>query len=167
VGKTRRVPKCRFSLRAFWFVRGLNIIRTEEVPIPDRAAFRREVRPYRRRRYMALYLNRDDFQTGCVWADFTGPRAWVAQFVFPGGTGTYACSTRGLARLPERIVFRIENEQVDEVHKSWTIPKEDGMRAFEHFLLHGERHPRLTWVEQPGDLWEPAEPSAAADHGDT
>jgi hypothetical protein len=94
---------------------------------------------------MALYLNRDDFQTGGVWADFTGPRAWVAQFVFPGGTGTYACSTHGLARLPERIVFRIENEQVDEVHKSWTFPRENGMRAFEHFLLHGERHPRLKW----------------------
>jgi hypothetical protein len=69
--------------------------------------------------------------------------------------------------LPERIVFRIENAQVDEVHKSRTIPREDGMRTFEHFLLRGERHPRLKWVEQPGDLWEPAEPSAAADHGDT
>ena len=61
--------------RVFWFVRGLNIIRTEEVPIPNRSAFRRAVRPYRRRRYMALYLNRDDFQTGGVWADFTGPAA--------------------------------------------------------------------------------------------
>ncbi len=157
MGKHSRVPKCRFSLRAYWFVRGLNIIRKEEVPIPDLAAFRRAVRPYLRRRSVALYLNRDEFQTGGVWAYFSGARAWVAHFDFPGGADTYACSTRGLSRLPERIEFRIDNGQVDEVHKSWTIPKADGMRALEYFLLHGERHPRIHWVQKPGDLWAPAE----------
>ena len=158
MGKRSRVPQCRFSLKAYWFVRGLNIIRAEEVQIPDLTAFRRAVRPYLRRSYVALYLNRDDFQTGGVWVHFSGPRAWVAHFDCPGGTDAYARSTSGLGRLPERIGFRIDNGQVDEVHKSWTVPRADGMRALEYFLLHGERHPRLRWVEQPGDLRQPAEP---------
>lgn len=164
MGKRSRIPKCRFSLEAFWFVRGLNIIRKEKVPIPDLASFRRAARPYLRRRFMALYLNRDEFQTGGVWAHFSGPRAWVAHFDFPGGTDAYACSTGGLGRLQEHIEFRIDNGQVDEVHKSWTIPRADGVRALEHFFLQGERHPRLHWVEQPGDLWEP---SAATDRRGT
>jgi len=149
-------PNCRFSLRGFWFVRGLNIIRLEKALIPDLSAFQRAIRPYRRRQYIALYLDRDDFQTGGVWAHFSGLRAWVAHFDFPGGCDAYAQSTRGLGRLPERIGFRIDNGQVDEVHKSWTITRDEGLQALKYFLLHGERLPRLKWVEQPGDLWKPA-----------
>jgi len=161
VRKRSRPPACRFSLQAFWFVRGLNIIRLEEVPIPDLAALRRAVRPYRRRRSVALYLNRDDCQTGSVWAYFSGARAWVAHFDFPGGTDAYARSTRGLARLPERIGFMIDNGQEDFVHRSWTIPRADGLRALEYFFLHGERHSGLDWVERPGNLWQPAYPQKA------
>jgi hypothetical protein len=156
VARCSQPPKSRFSLRSFWFVRGLNIIRAEHIPIPDLAAYRRSVRPYRHRAYAALYLNRDEFQTGGVWAHFSGPRAWVAHFDYPGGIDSYARSTRGLGRVPVRFGFRIENGQVDEVHRTWTIPRADGMRALEHFLLHGERHPKLDWLEQPCDLGQPA-----------
>ena len=149
-------PKCRFSLRAYWFVRGFNIIRKKEFPIPDLAALRRAVRPYRNRRYVALYLDRDDFQTGGVWAHFTGQRAWIVHFDSPGGTDAYPRSSRGLRRLPEQIGFRLDNGQVDEVHKSWTVPRRSGMIALEYFLLHGKRQPGLDWVERPGDLSQPA-----------
>jgi hypothetical protein len=91
-----------------------------------------------------------------VWAHFAGPRAWVTHYERPGGVDAHARSTRGLKGLPERIGFRIDNGQEDEVHRSWTVPRTDGMRALEYFLLHGERHPDLDWVEQPGDLWQSA-----------
>lgn len=161
MAKRSRVPKCQYSLQAYWFVRGLNIIRAKEFPIPDLAVFRRVVRPYRRRRWVALYLNRDECQAGCVWAHFNGKRAWVTHFDCPGGIDSYAHSTRGLKGLPERIGFQIDNGQLDEVHRFWTISRADGMRALEYFLLHGERHPNLNWLEQPDDLWQPAYPTKA------
>jgi hypothetical protein len=155
MGKPQGLPKSRFLLRAFWFVRGLNIIRKEEHPIPDLAALRRSMRPYRRRQSVALYLDRDDFETGGVWAHFTGDRAWLAHFDCPGGADSYAHDPRFRGPRMACIGFRLNNGQVDDIHPAWTVTREKGIKALGYFFLHGERDPNLLWVEQPASLQKP------------
>lgn len=144
--------KSEFTLRAFWFVRGLNIIRKDEKNVVDLPALRRLIRPYRRRQSFALYLDRDDFETGGVWAHFMRDRAWLAHFDFPGGTDSYARDPTINASDDERIGFRLNNGQVDQIHPSWTVTRNEGIKALEYFLVHGEQDPSLQWVSQPGDL---------------
>jgi hypothetical protein len=136
--------KHEFSLRAFWFVRGE--VRSDELPIPFVAAWRRAVKPYRRRRSVALYLDRDHFESGGVWAHFTAERAWVVHYDCPGGPPTEARSSAGPGRLPRSIPFRLDNGQMDNVDRERTIPRAEGMRALEYFLLHGRVDPELRWV---------------------
>jgi hypothetical protein len=42
--------------------------------------------------------------------------------------------------------------QVDTIHRSWTVPRQQGNRALEYFLVHGERDPSCYWVEQVSSL---------------
>src|SRR5215475_11244591 len=110
----RRSNETRFSLGIYWFVRGLNIIRQEHRPVPDLGTFRRLIRPYRRRQWIALYLDRDNLETGGVWGHFTQERAFVAHFDFPGGNDSYACDPR-IGRLQNPMIgFRLNNGQVDQ-----------------------------------------------------
>lgn len=153
MGKRSPQVRSRFSLRAFWFVRGLNDVRSEEFAVPNLTTFRQCVRPYRRRQVIALYLDRDRFETGGVWAHFNGPRCWVTFYDHPGGTDWHARSIRRLGQLPDEIEFLIDNGQADLIHRSWTVSRCEGMQALEHFLIHGQRHPDLKWGESP-DLGE-------------
>jgi hypothetical protein len=155
MGKAQRAVKSGFLLRAFWFVRGLNIIRSSEHRLTDLATLRWFLRPYRRRRSVALYLDRDGGEAGSLLAHFTGDRAWLAYFDCPGGIDFYACVPSSRHLQPARIAFRLSNGQVDQIHPAWTVTREEGLTALGYFLVHGKRDPGLLWLEQPASLEKP------------
>ena len=113
---------------------------------------------------LAVFLNRDGGDSGAVWVHLTGDRAWVTHFTEMGGADSY-CRDARYSGPDEMVGFLLDNGQLDDIHRYWTITRAEGLRALEYFLLQGERDPGLSWVEQPQSLQEPAEPRAAADRG--
>jgi hypothetical protein len=59
-------------------------------------------------------------------------------------------------RGEEMIGFLLDNGQLDKIHRYWTVARGEGLRALEYFLQHGQRDPRLNWVQGPESLQEPA-----------
>jgi len=66
----------------------------------------------------------------------------------PDGGGDHpGFTSRGAAPRDARevAVFVLSNGQMDELPISWTVPREDGLQALEHFFLTGSRAPWLVW----------------------
>jgi len=50
----------------------------------------------------------------------------------------------GYSGPDEMVGFLLDNGQLDEIHRYWTVTRAEGLRALDYFLLHGERDPSLT-----------------------
>jgi hypothetical protein len=118
-------------------------------------ALRRVLAPFRAHEQLVVYLDRDNGEAGSVWVHLTGDRAWVVHFTEPGGVDSY-CHDLGDSVPDQMVGFLLDNGQLDDIHRYWTVTRAEGLRALEYFLQHGERDPVLSWVESPESLQEPA-----------
>ena len=79
------------------------------------------------------------------------------------------CHDPGEKGPDNKIAIVGSHAQVDYIHRSWTVRRQQGHQALEYFLLYGERDPGLNWVEQREQTLslehERAEPGAAPDTG--
>lgn len=111
---------------------------------------------------LGLYLDRDGGDSGSVWVHLSGDRAWVTHFDQLGGVDSY-CRDLEYRGQDEMVEFMLSNGQVDEIHRYWTVTREEGLRALEHFLQFGDRDPTLSWVSEPESLQKTSERGPAPD----
>ncbi|WP_157369149.1 hypothetical protein [Zavarzinella formosa] len=130
-------------------------------PVTSVAGLLAVLEPYRDHERLAVFLNRDGGDNGAVWVHLTGDRAWVTHFTEMGGIDSY-CRDAGYGGPDEMVGFLLDNGQLDDIHRYWTVTRAGGLQALKYFLLHGERDPGLSWVEQPQSLQD-AEPGDATD----
>jgi hypothetical protein len=142
-------PEAGFVLQIIWFRPTRDGSRPELVQYAR--TVRRRLELYRDHERLFVSLVRDGGKAGSVYVHVAGGRAWVTHFTQPGGIDSY-CRDPNYAGPDEMVGFLLDNGQLDEIHRSWTVPRADGTRALEYFLLHGGRDPRLDWVEQPPSL---------------
>ena len=114
--------------------------------------------PYWSHERLAVFLERDGGDSGAVWLHLTGDRAWVTHFTEMGGVDSY-CRDVGYSGRDEMVGFLLDNGQLDDIHRYWTVTRAEGLRALEYFLQHGERDPGLSWVSEPQSLEERVEPA--------
>ena len=151
----RPAPETGFVLRIITFTTVPDVSWSEVVQYAR--TIRRRVERYRDEERLVVSLERDGGEAGSVYVHITGDRAWVGHFTQPGGIDSW-CRDRDDAGSDKMLGFLLDNGQLDQVHRSWTIPRADGTRALEYFLLHGDRDPGLDWVSEPPSLQEPAYP---------
>ncbi len=110
--------------------------------------------PYLTKDKLAIFLDRAGGESGAVWVHLSGDRAWVTHFTEMGGVDSYACDLE--YNGPDELIgFLLDNRQLDEIHRYWTITKAEGLHALEYFLQHGENSPQLNWVSEPESLQTP------------
>ncbi len=145
-------PQPGLTLDVTWFEPSRD--GTPRLPVPDLATLRRLLTPYRDHVRLVVCLDRDEGESGAVWVHLTGDRAWVTHFAQLGGVDSY-CRDEGY-RGEEMVGFLLDNGQLDEIHRYWTVARGEGFQALEYFLQHGRRDPSLSWVQEPESLQEPA-----------
>jgi hypothetical protein len=145
-------PQPGLTLEVTWFQPSRG--GTPRLPVSDLAALRRLLTPYRDHERLVLCLDRDEGESGSVWVHLTGDRAWVTHFAQLGGVDSY-CRDKGY-RGEELVGFLLDNGQLDQIHRYWTVARGEGFRALEYFLKHGQRDPSLSWVQGPKSLQAPA-----------
>jgi len=148
----KREPPLVFTLVVTWFEPSRD--ETPRLPVPNLAALRRLLTPYRDHKRLVVCLDLDEGEAGSVWVHLTDGRAWVTHFTQSGGADSY-CRDESY-RGDEMVGFLLNNGQLDEIHRYWTVTRAKGLRALEYFLLHRSQDPSLSWVAEPPSLQEPA-----------
>lgn len=72
-------------------------------------------------------------------SDYTEDADWVQAIIASGEDHT-------------QIEFMLGNGQVDDIAMKYTVPLEQGLKAFEYFFVHGESAPFLEWSDSELDL---------------
>jgi hypothetical protein len=117
-----------------------------------------------------VVLARDRGARGSITLHVTDNRVGICHAdMLPGGIFSF-CHDPEEKGPDNKIVIVGSHAQVDSIHRSWTVPRQQGHQALEYFLLHGERDPGLNWVEQQrGQILslerERAEPGSPPDVG--
>jgi hypothetical protein len=122
------------------------------IALADVGALRAALPPYSNHERLVVCLDKDAGETGSVWVHLSADRAWVTHFTQLGGADSYARdeSYRG----DEMVGFLLDNGQLDEIHRYWTVTRSQGLQALAYFAQHGQRDPGLSWVQEPASLQE-------------
>ncbi|OAI39926.1 hypothetical protein AYO40_05270 [Planctomycetaceae bacterium SCGC AG-212-D15] len=139
-----------FVLNAYSFTE-TNRRHAENLELRTLADLHKALEKYRSKERAALYLNPDGGDSGCLWVHLTGDRAWLTHFTELGGVDSYA-KDADYTGPDEMVGFLLDNGQKDDIHRGWTVSRDEAFKALEYFFRQGERDPSLTWVEQPGSL---------------
>ncbi len=133
------------ALFATWFqpTRG----RVGPEPVNNLGGLRRLLARLPAREPVYVVLARDRGLQGSVTLHRTEDRSCVCHMVRPGGTTSF-CHDPDEKGPDNKVAIVGSHEQVDYIHRSWTVSRQQGQQALEYFLLHGERDPGLNWVEQ-------------------
>jgi hypothetical protein len=116
-------------------------------PVYDLGELRRLLAQLPEREPVYVVLARDRGLRGSVTLHMTEDRSSVCHLVRPGGTTSF-CHDREEKGPDNKVAIVGSHAQVDYIHRSWTIPRQQAHRALEYFLFHGDRAPGLNWVEQ-------------------
>lgn len=109
----------------------------------------RERLRYPRSRFLELWATAPSGQSLCALvSDDVG---WL---MFLRENGDAGFSTRNpdySGDSDEFIDYHLENGQHDQYPASWALPISEVQRALEHFIIHSEPAPWLTWHNDSGD----------------
>jgi len=134
------------ALFATWFKPTQGRVGPE--PVNHLGELRRSLALLPEREPVYVVLARDRGLRGSVTLHMTEDRTCICYVdTLPGGIFSF-CHDPDEKGPDNKIAIVGSHAQVDYIHRSWTVPRQQGHQALEFFLLHGERDPGLNWVEQ-------------------
>jgi hypothetical protein len=136
-------------------------------PVNDLGELRQLLARLPQREPVYVVLARDRGVRGSVTLHMSEDRTCICYVdTLPRGIFSF-CHDPDEKGPDNKIAIVGSHAQVDHVHRSWTVPRQQGHQALEYFLLHGGRVPGLNWVEQREQVLslehEWAEPGATPD----
>jgi hypothetical protein len=154
------------ALFATWFQPSQG--RIGPTPVNDLGELRRLLARLPEREPVYVVLARDRGLRGSVTLHMTEDRTCICYVDTLPGRGIFSfCHDPDEKGPDNKIAIVGSHAQADYIHRSSTVPRQQGQRALEYFLLQGERDPGLNWVEQKEQVLslehERAEPGTSPD----
>ena len=102
-----------------------------------------------RPRFMELWASSSTGQSICALV--SGEVGWLMVLRENGDAG-FSTRNPDYCGSPDAFIdYRLENGQQDQYPAAWALPVAEVQQALEHFILHAEPPPWLTWHNDFGD----------------